>query len=250
MSSRVYLNGDLVPKLDARLSVYDHGLLFGDGVWEGMRLFRGEVFHLSDHLSLLFAAAKTVSLPLPFSADELAAAIASAVAANTRQYGYVRVVVTRGPGTLGLDPRKCDPQVVVFVEDVVPFPQELYEHGLHVVTAAGVRLDPANPLHRVRSLSHAHMVLAKAEALRAGCLDAVLLTTSGFVAGCTEGHLFAVNDGIIRTPPGDGGYPLDVTLAVVFGVAKARNVPVFEAALTPTECSPPTSCSWPGWAAG
>lgn len=215
MSSQVYLNGTFAPKLDAKISVYDHGLLYGDGVWEGMRLRSGEIPRLDEHLKYLFAAAEAVSLPLHFSLTELAETVRSAIARNSRRYGYVRVIVTRGPGTIGLDPRKCDPQVIVLVDDVVPFPSELYEHGLHVISAKRISLDPGNPLHRVRSLSHGHMVLAKSEALRAGCLDGVLLTRDGRVAGTTEGHLFAVKNGSILSPPIEESVPEDVAADVV-----------------------------------
>ncbi len=233
MSSRAWLNGDLVDKLAARVSVYDHGLLYGDGVWEGLRLVAGTVYRLADHVALLTAAAESLFIPLP--KIDLTAAVTAAVAANARRDGYVRVILTRGPGTLGLDPRKCDPQLAVLVDDVVPFPAELYGHGLHVVTARSVRLDPANPLHRVRSLSHGHMVLAKAEALRAGCLDAVLLTTAGTVAGCTEGHLFAVAGGTLRTPPAGGAFPPDVLRAVVLETAAGQAIAVEEADLFPAD---------------
>jgi len=210
MSSLVYLNGDFVPKLSAKLSVYDHGLLYGDGVWEGMRLRDGEIPHLDEHWHYLAAAAEVISLALPFDASEFHKLIRQTVARNVRRTGYVRIVVTRGPGTIGLDPRKCDPHIVILVDDVVPFPTELFSHGLHVVTAKSIRLDPTNPLHRIRSLSHGHMALAKSEALRAGCLDAILLTPTGEVAGTCEGHLFWVKSGSIFTPPREASVSGDV----------------------------------------
>jgi branched-chain amino acid aminotransferase len=229
MPSRVYLNGTYVDKLDARLSVYDHGLLYGDGVWEGMRLFHGEVFRLDEHLKLLTEAAAALLLPLPWSTKELADTVRAAVAANVRQFGYVRVIITRGAGTIGLDPRKCDPQLIILVDDVVPFPAELSSHGLHAITASKVQLDPANPLHRVRSLSHAHMTIAKAEALRAGCLEAVLKTTNDKVAGGTEGHIFVVKNAAIRTPSSNESVPVDVWRDVV---REAAGVPFTEASVS------------------
>lgn len=231
MSSRVYLNGEFVDKLDAKLSVYDHGLLYGDGVWEGMRLFRGEIFRLSEHIELLVAAAEDVSLALPFSKDDLAIAVHQAVAANSRQFGYIRIIITRGPGTIGLDPRKCDPHIVILVDDIVPFPAELYEHGVHLITSTKIRLDPANPLHRVRSLSHGHMAIAKAEALKAGCLEAVLLDTKGRIATCTEGAFFAVQNGEIRTVPSSEAMPRDVMANIVRELAETANIPVRETPL-------------------
>lgn len=229
MSALVYVNGDLVPKLSARLSVYDHGLLYGDGVWEGMRLRNGDIPYLDLHLTHLDAAVKAMALPLSLSRDELAAVIRSAIAANARQSGYVRVVMTRGPGTIGLDPRKCDPCIIVLVDDVVPFPAELYAHGLHVITS-GIRFDPSNPLHRIRSLSHGHMTLAKAEALRAGCLDAILLTPSDLVAGTCEGHLFRVKEHAIQMA--NAGLPADVAANLVHEIAVRQGVPWESASLT------------------
>lgn len=210
MSALVYINGQFFPKLDARISIYDHGLLYGDGVWEGLRLHNGEIPFLHDHLRQLFRAAETLALPMPHSPAELAEIIRLAVARNQRQRGYGRVIVTRGPGTIGLDPRKCDAQVVVMVDEVVPFPAEVAESGVHLAVASRVRHDPAQPTHRVRSLSQGHLVLAKVEALRQGCLDAVLLTPGGQVAGTTEGVLWAVREGQLVTPPPEQSVPADV----------------------------------------
>lgn len=210
MSALVYINGQFFPKLDARISIYDHGLLYGDGVWEGLRLHNGQIPFLDDHLRQLFQAAETLALPMPHSPAELAEIIRLSVARNSRQQGYVRVIVTRGPGTIGLDPRKCDAQVVVMVDEVVPFPSEVAESGVHLAVAGSVRHDPALPTHRVRSLSQGHLVLAKVEALRQGCLDAVLLTPGGQVAGTTEGVLLAVQEGQLVTPPPEQSVPADV----------------------------------------
>ncbi|MFO0851221.1 MAG: aminotransferase class IV [Gemmataceae bacterium] len=194
--SQVWIDGALVDKNDAKVSVFDHGLLFGDGVTEGMRAYGGSVFRLAEHLDRLFASADAIALKLTMTRPDFAAAIAATLAANGRADGYVKVVVTRGAGTLGLDPRKCEPQVIVIAEDVVPFPRELYAVGLDLVTTS-VRW----PLpHPVGTLSRVAGVLAKREALQAGCLEAVVLDAAGSVVGGAESDLAAVYGNTVRLP--------------------------------------------------
>jgi branched-chain amino acid aminotransferase len=194
--SLLWVNGELIDKAAARVSPFDHGFLYGDGVWEHLRVFDGEPFRASDQLAHLFAAARLLDIDIPLSLDELVAAVGATVRANARTRGYVRVVVTRGPGTIGPDPRKIDPQVLITAEEYLPFPSELYEHGLHVVTCAAV--DREYKYHTVRTLGAPHVVGAKAAALRVGCLDAILLDRLGRVAGTTEGRLFVVKNGEVR----------------------------------------------------
>jgi branched-chain amino acid aminotransferase len=194
---RAWIDGALPDKLDARVGVYDHGFLFGDGVAEGMRAHGGRVFRLADHLARLRASADFLSLKVPLSDAQLTAAIAETLRANNRSDGYVRVMVTRGPGTLGLDPRKCEPTVVVVAEDVMDYPRELYDAGLDVVTTPAVGF-----VHGVTLLARPADVLAKASALKAGCLDALLLDHTGHVVGSTDGTVFAVRGGDLFTHPG------------------------------------------------
>lgn len=194
MPSKVWIDGKLVDKDDAKVSVFDHGLLFGDGVWEGMRAYDGHVFRLRDHLDRLYRSAELLSLTIPITSDELASAVAATLKANDRSNGYVRVVVTRGPGTLGLDPRKCEPAVIVIAEEVVEYPRELYDAGLDVVLVPAVRYESSDT-----SLSRAGVVAAKVAALQAGCLDAILYGPGGAILGSTAGAVFAVKDGRIST---------------------------------------------------
>jgi branched-chain amino acid aminotransferase len=194
MSSKVWIDGKLFDKHDAKVSVFDHGLLFGDGVWEGMRAYDGRVFMLREHLDRLYRSAELLALTIPVASEELAAAVAATLQANSRSNGYVRVVVTRGPGTLGLDPRKCEPAVIVLAEDVVEYPRELYDAGLDVVLVPATRYESSD-----RTLSRAGVVQAKAEALKAGCLDALLYDSGGAVLGGTDGAVFAVTDGRLLT---------------------------------------------------
>jgi branched-chain amino acid aminotransferase len=189
--SLIWLNGVLVDKADARVSPFDHGFLYGDGVWEHVRLFGGVPFGAARHLTRLAAAATALGIDVPLSPDEFLGAIDATAKANGRTEGYVRVIVTRGPGTIGPDPRKIDPQVLVTAEEYRPFPPELYAHGLHAVVAP-LRLDPDNPAHRFRTLNQLHVVEAKRHALRHGCLEALFQTRDLDLAGSTEGLLFVV----------------------------------------------------------
>jgi branched-chain amino acid aminotransferase len=205
--SLLWINGQLVDKSEARVSPFDHGFLYGDGVWEPLRVFGGKPFRPEDHVRYLFAAAEVLGIDIPLSQSELIAAVEATVQANNRTEGYVRVIVTRGPGTIGPDPRKIDPQVIIIAEEYQPFPAELYDHGLHVVTFPD-RLDTANPVNRVRTLGQPHVVGAKRHALTNGCLDALLANPSGELIGTTEGFLFLVKDGALVVA---GGQPADAT---------------------------------------
>jgi branched-chain amino acid aminotransferase len=208
--SLVWINGTLVDKADARVSPFDHGFLYGDGVWEPFRVFRGHLFRLTEHLTQLFDAAAELRIDIPLTREGLTAAIEATVQANHRIEGYGRVIVTRGPGTIGSDPRKLDPQVFITTEEYQPFPLELYGHGLHVVTAP-VRLLGDHPARNRRTLNQLHVVLAKQHALKNGCLEAVLLATDGLVAGCTEGQLALIDGRNVRCP--GGGDPVAGGLA-------------------------------------
>jgi branched-chain amino acid aminotransferase len=195
--SKVWIDGRLVEKNDARISVYDHGLLFGDGVAEGMRVYGGRVFRLADHLARLEYSAAFLFLTIPLSRDELAAGIGEILAANGRTEGYVRVMVTRGPGTLGLDPRKCEPSVVILADDMIDYPRELYDGGLDVITTPAVWYVPG-----VTLLGRPGEVRAKAEALHAGCLDAILFNAVDELLGSTDGSVYFVSHRWLKTHVG------------------------------------------------
>jgi branched-chain amino acid aminotransferase len=205
--SFLWLNGTLIDKADAGINPFDHGFLYGDGVWEHFRLFNGKPFGANHHLKILADAARASGIDIPLSQDELLAAIGATAKANHRTEGYVRVIVTRGPGTIGPDPRKIEPQVLVTAEEYQPFPHELYGHGLHAVVAP-LKLDPDNPAHRYRTLNQLHLVQAKRYALQHGCLEALLQTRDYQIVGGTEGFLFAVKDGALIVA---GGQPEDAT---------------------------------------
>ncbi len=222
--SHLWINGKLTDKAAAGVSPFDHGLLYGDGVWEPLRLFNGKPLRAPHHLKVLFAAAEAVGIDIPLSQDELLTAIVATAKANGRAEGYVRVIVTRGPGTIGPDPRKIEPQVIVIAEEYQPFPQELYAHGLHVVVAPQA-LDPDNPAHRFRTLNQLHVVRAKRYALQNGCLDALFQSRSNKIVGTTEGALFAVKDGAVVVA---GSQPEDVTAFAVAALAADAGFVVVE----------------------
>jgi branched-chain amino acid aminotransferase len=226
--SLVWLNGALVDKAAAGISPFDHGLLYGDGVWEHLRLFNGQPFRATHQIRILFAAAAVVGIDVPLSQEELLAAVLAAAAANNRREGYVRVVVTRGPGTIGPDPRKIEPQVIVIAEEYRPFPDELYGHGLHAVVSP-LPLDPQNPAHRVRTLNQLHVVQAKRHALQNGCLEALLQTHDGRLVGTTEGFLFAVKDGRLVSARGQSE---DATAFAVAALAGEVGGTIAESAVT------------------
>lgn len=198
--SLVWVNGTLTDKADAKVSLWDHGFLYGDGVWEHLRVFGGKLFRPEPHVHLLFQAADLLRIDIPLSRAEVAAAIEDTVRANNRTTGYVRVIVTRGPGTIGPDPRKLDPQIYIIAEEYQPFPTELYTHGLHAALSP-YPVHTGNPAIGMRTLGRPDIALAKGFALKCGCLEAVLTDTGGGVIGATEGELFVVKDGLLHPVP-------------------------------------------------
>jgi branched-chain amino acid aminotransferase len=231
--TKVYINGKFFDKADARISVFDHGLLYGDGVFEGIRVYSGKVFRLAQHVERLYDSAKHIALEIPLTPDKMAEAVLHTVQVNKKNDGYIRVVVTRGAGGLGIDPRKTtDPQVIIIVDDISMYPQELYENGLEVITSSFVRTH-ANSLNpRIKSLNYLNNILAKMEAVRAGCLEAIMLNLNGEVAECTADNIFFVKRGILKTPPPHAGILEGITRDVVMELARDANIPVQEVSLT------------------
>jgi branched-chain amino acid aminotransferase len=232
MSTKVWINGTLVEKADAKVSVYDHGLLYGDGVFEGLRIYSSKVFQLKEHIDRLYDSAKAIALKVPLSPAEMTKAVEDTVAANKKVDGYIRLIVTRGAGTLGLDPRKCEPVVIVIVDDISLYPKELYEDGLKIITAATIRNHPNAVNPRIKSLNYLNNILAKLEAIRAGCLEAIMLNHKGEVAECTGDNIFVIKNGVLKTPPTDAGILEGITRNFVIGLAKKLGVPFVEATLT------------------
>jgi branched-chain amino acid aminotransferase len=231
-SPRVWLNGQLIDKADAKVSVYDHGLLYGDGVFEGIRVYHGKVFKHKEHVDRLYESAKSIALEIPLGREAMMEAVNATVKANNKVEGYIRLVVTRGAGNLGLDPRKCEPNVIIIVDDISLYPQELYDHGMEIVTAATIRNHPNAVNPRVKSLNYLNNILAKIEAIRAGCLEAIMLNHKGEVAECTGDNLFIMKRGTLKTPPSDAGILEGVTRNAVLELAREAKIPTQEATLT------------------
>jgi branched-chain amino acid aminotransferase len=233
MSRKIYINGKLVPQAEATVSVFDHGLLYGDGVFEGLRTYGGKVFRLAEHVRRLYESAQAIWLTIPLSREEMCRAINETVAANGIQDGYVRAVVTRGAGTLGLDPNRCsNPQVIIIADSIALYPEELYEKGLEIVTVSVIRNHPAALNSRIKSLNYLNNILAKIEGLQAGCIEALMLNHKGEVAECTGDNIFLVRDGVLYTPPLDAGILAGITRQAVIELAEAAAIQVKQVPLT------------------
>lgn len=231
--TQVYINGKLVDRQQATVSVYDHGLLYGDGVFEGIRVYGGKVFLLKEHIDRLYESARAIRLEIPMTRSDLSAAVKSTVAANKLADGYVRLVITRGAGTLGLDPRKTsDPQVIIIADTISLYPPELYEQGLRLITASTIRNHPQALSARIKSLNYLNNILAKIEGIDADCVEALMLNHKGEVAECTGDNIFIVRKGVLKTPPVDAGVLEGITRNAVLQLAREAGVPVEETTLT------------------
>jgi branched-chain amino acid aminotransferase len=247
---KIYINGKLYDKADAKISVYDHGLLYGDGVFEGIRIYDGKVFKLKEHVERLFESAKAIKLDVPISREQMVKAIQETVAANNKRNGYIRPLVTRGAGTLGLDPRKTsDPQVIIIVDDISLYPQELYDNGMEIATVATIRNHPAAVNPRVKSLNYLNNILAKIEGIQQGCLESLMLNHKGEIAECTGDNIFLVRDGRLRTPSIDAGILEGITRNAVIELARKANLKVEELALTRHDVFSADECFLTGTAA-
>lgn len=233
MSQQVYINGEFFAKEDAKISVYDHGLLYGDGVFEGLRSYAGKVFRLEQHLDRLWESAGVIRLEIPISREEMAAAVNEALGVNRISDGYVRLVVTRGSGYLGLDPaRTSNPQVIIIADSIELYPEEFYEKGLEIVTVSTIRNHPAALSPRIKSLNYLNNILAKIECVQAGCSEALMLNHKGEVAECSGDNIFIVRRGELLTPPIDAGILEGITRDAVIEIAKDEGITVREIPLT------------------
>jgi len=250
MSNTVYINGTLTPADQATVSVFDHGLLYGDGVFEGIRVYGGTAFLLDEHVSRLFESARAIRLDVPLSLDGLKAAVNDTVAANEIDDGYVRLVVTRGAGTLGLDIRRTsDPQVIIIADTISLYPPEIYENGMPLVTASTIRNHPGALNPRIKSLNYLNNILAKIEGTDAGCVEALMLNHHGEVAECTGDNVFIVKRGVIRTPPTGAGILEGITRNLVIGLARDAGHEVLETSLVRHDIYTADECFLTGTAA-
>ena len=221
---KIYLDGKFVSKAEAKISVFDHGFLYGDGIFEGIRAYNGRVFRLKEHLDRLWASAKAINLTIPITKSEMEKAVIKTLLANKLTDGYIRLIVTRGIGDLGLDPRKCTqpPSVVVIADNISLYPQELYDNGMEVITVSTrrPRADILSP--NVKSLNYLNNIMAKMEAIRAGVMEAIMLNSEGYVAECTGDNIFLVKNGILYTPPASEGALIGITRDAVIELAKNK----------------------------
>lgn len=250
MSLQIYINGTFYAKEDAKVSVYDHGFLYGDGVFEGMRSYGGKVFRLAEHLERLWNSARAICLTIPISQEEMATAVNETLQQNSITDGYIRLVVSRGTGTLGLDPNRCsDPQVIVIADSITLYPDEFYEQGMEIVTASTIRNHPAALNPRIKSLNYLNNILAKIEGAKAGCVEALMLNHKGEVAECTGDNIFLVKGGEIYTPPIDAGILEGITRNVVIEIAEAAGIKVHQIPLTRHDVYTADECFLTGSAA-
>jgi len=247
---KVWLNGKLVEKEDAKLTVYDHGTLYGDGVFEGIRVYDGRIFQCKAHVDRLFASAKVIRLAIPYTKQEIVDAMYETLQVNARDDGYIRLVVTRGTGTLGLSPFKCpEPNAFIIVDDISLYPQEMYDNGMAVIIAKTVRTSPQMFNMSVKSLNYLNNIMAKIEAVDAGVAEAVMLNADGNVAECTGDNIFIVTDGALTTPPPDAGILIGITRKVVIHLAGKLGIEVSEADITPEDLYAADECFLTGTAA-
>jgi branched-chain amino acid aminotransferase len=229
MSPKVYIGGKLFEKADAKISVFDHGLLYGDGVFEGIRAYSGRVFRLAAHIDRLYDSARSIHLTIPMSKASMAEAVVSTLQANSLVDAYIRLIVTRGAGSLGLDPRKTsDPQIIIITDSISLYPPELYQHGLKIVTAGTMRNHPSALNPRIKSLNYLNSILAKIEGTNAGCLEALMLNHKGEVSECTGDNIFVVRKGELHTPSIDAGILEGITREAVIELARAQGYKVVE----------------------
>jgi len=228
----IYLNGKLVPREQAVVSVFDHGFLYGDGVFEGIRVYDGNVFRLQEHIDRLYESAKTIDMQLPLTPAEMIAATLRTVAANNKQDAYIRLVVSRGYGDLGIDPAKCEtPTVAIIVASIVLYPAEYYDKGVPLITSHIRRIPPECLDPRIKSLNYMNNILAKIDARRAGVPEALMLNSMGFVAECTADNIFIVKDGALKTPDLLYGALGGITRGAVMELAEQVGIGVKETRL-------------------
>jgi branched-chain amino acid aminotransferase len=232
MPLRIWIDGKLVNKEDAKISVYDHGLLYGDGVFEGIRIYHGKIFEAETHFRRLYDSAKAIRLTIPYTPEQLKTATEETARANNFTDCYVRLVVTRGVGCLGLNPNKCPtPSVFIITDTIDLYPKEMYENGMAIITATVIRNHPNAIPARVKSLNYLNNILAKIEAADAGVPEAVMLNHEGNVAECTADNVFIVKNGTVLTPTTSDGILEGVTRKVIIDLCRKNGIPCVEKTL-------------------
>ncbi len=250
MGLQIYFDGRFVPEEEARVSVFDHGLLYGDGVFEGLRSYGGRIFQLDQHLHRLYCSAKGIMLEIPMNLDALRKAVIETVRVNNIKDGYIRVVATRGVGDLGLDPRKCPrPSLFIIASKIQLYPDSYYQKGLKVVTVATRRNLHASLNPCIKSLNYLNNILAKIEANLAGADEGLILNQFGYVSECTGENIFVVQGNFLSTPPVSAGVLAGVTRNVVMEIGKSLGLEVFQRNLTRNDIYVADECFLTGTAA-
>lgn len=248
MSVKIYIDGKFFPKEDAKVSVFDHGLLYGDGVFEGIRTYDGLIFKLKEHIDRLYQSAHTIMLSIPMSKNEMINAVKRTLQENKLRDAYIRLIVTRGVGDLGLDPRKCPKATVIVIADKISlYPPEFYKKGMNIVTIPTQRT--IHEIAQVKSLNYLNNILAKVEAINAGVEEAVMLNSEGYVAECTGDNILIVKNGALLTPPIHTGFLPGITRGAVMDIARAKKIPVCEKILTRYDLFNADECFLTGTAA-
>ena len=230
---KIFLNTQLVEAEDAKISVFDHGLLYGDGVFEGIRLYNKCIFKLEEHLIRLEMSAKALMLDIPMNREALAKAVCDTCKANELENGYIRLVVTRGVGNLGLSIKNCNqPQIIIIADNIQLYPEEYYEKGLKIITVPTRRNNSAALPPMIKSLNYLNNILAKIEAQNLGYQEAIMLNDQGYVAECTGDNIFMLKDGILYTPKIASGSLKGITREVVIDIAQELNIELIETEMT------------------
>jgi branched-chain amino acid aminotransferase len=247
---QIFLNGKYVDKENATISVFDHGLLYGDGIFEGIRLYDNCVFKLEEHLERLELSAKAILLEIPMTRQELADAVCETCRRNNLSNGYIRLIVTRGTGHLGLSPKGCDtPSVIIIAANIQLYPPEHYTDGLKIITVPTRRINPAALPPMVKSLNYLNNILAKIEAQNSGFLEAIMLNDEGYVAECTGDNIFIVYKGKVLTTPSSAGALRGITRDVSISIANELNLPLEAQNLTRYDLWNANECFLTGTAA-
>lgn len=233
MGSKVYINGEYFKKKDAKISVFDHGLLYGDGVFEGIRSYNRLVFKLKEHIDRLYESAHGIMLKIYLSKEEMIKAVIDTLKLNQLDDAYVRLIVTRGIGDLGLDPRKCENASIIIIADKIQlYPKELYKDGMSIITVPTPRNIPEALNPQIKSLNYLNNILGKIEAINSGYEEAIMLTASGYVAECTGDNIFIIKDNALITPPAYLGILKGITRAAAMSIGKKLGLDVKEDVLT------------------
>lgn len=250
MEPKVYINGKLYPKDEAKISVFDHGLLYGDGVFEGIRCYNGNVFKFSEHIDRLYDSARAISMEIQLTKDELKDAVINTLKANNLKDSYIRLVVTRGVGKLGLNPFNCTkPQIIIITDFIQLYSKELYEKGLNAIIVSTIR-NHSNALNpNIKSLNYLNNILAKIECINAGATEGIMLNKDGYVAEGTGDNIFIVKNNEVLTPHTSAGILIGITRNVVMELAKEAGMTVREEQLTQNDLYNADECFLTGTAA-